>query len=278
MKTISNKKLTLKALVALASITLFMAMISCGGGAKQAETDKADMKTKDEAFKSVTKYPIPTSFEVIKLLNKAGASYIISLNNPVENVDKYFTEKSKALNLGIYGANLSYASTYQMKQETMSYLKVSKKLIEDLQISTAFNKDFAQRVEDNIDNNDALIQIITDSFFDTYDYLINEGKDNLSLLVIAGSWIEGLYITSEMAIISKHNEDILKIIANQKDPLNKLIELMEPVSEDTAIAEVMQMLLPLKAIFDKVDGETITKEQFEQIEKTVGGIRTTITS
>lgn len=196
----------------------------------------------------------------------------------MENVDKYFTEKSKALNLGVYGANLSYASTYQMKQETMSYLKVSKKLIDDLQISTAFNKDFAEKVEDNIDDNDALIQIITDSFYDTYDYLINEGKDNLSLLVIAGSWIEGLYITSEMAIISKHNNDILKIIANQKEPLNKLMELMEPVSEDPAIAEVMEMLKPLKAIYDKVEVENITNEQFEQIEKQISEIRTTITS
>ncbi len=278
MKTTCNKNLTLKALLSLVTTALLFAMISCGGGAKQAETEKADMKTKDQAFKSVTKYPIPSAFEVVKLLNKAGASYILSLNNPVENVDKYFTEKSKALNLGVYGANLSYASTYQMKQETMSYLKVSKKLIDDLQISTAFNKDFAEKVEDNIDDNDALIQIITDSFYDTYDYLINEGKDNLSLLVIAGSWIEGLYITSEMAIISKHNNDILKIIANQKEPLNKLMELMEPVSEDPAIAEVMEMLKPLKAIYDKVEVENITNEQFEQIEKQISEIRTTITS
>jgi hypothetical protein len=160
----------------------------------------------------------------------------------------------------------------------MNYLNVSKKLIEDLQITSAFNKDFAKKVEDNIDNKDELIQIITDSFYDTYEYLVNEGKDNLSLLVIAGSWIEGLYITSEIAIISKNNEDLLRIIANQKDPLNKLIELLEPASNDAAIAEVLSMLSPLKSIFDEINGDTVTQQQFERIEKTIGEIRATVTN
>ncbi|PKP36481.1 MAG: hypothetical protein CVT98_07795 [Bacteroidetes bacterium HGW-Bacteroidetes-15] len=276
MKTTLNKNLTLKVLLSMVVVAFLFAAVSCGGGAKQADTDTTDVRTKDETFKTVTKYPIPTSFEVIKLLNKAGASYILSLNNPVENVDKYFTEKSKALNLGVYGADLSYASTYQMKQETMNYLKVSKKLIDDLQISTAFNKDFAQKVEDNIDNKDTLIQVITDSFYDTYEFLINEGKDNLSLLVMVGSWTEGLYITSQMAVISKDNKDLLKIIANQKEPLNTLYGLLEAVSEDATIAEVMVMLNPLKEVFDKVEGDILTQDQFVQVEELSTKIRESI--
>ncbi len=273
-----SKALSAKTLASLVGVMMVIVMVSCGGGAKQAETDESTAHSKEEAFKSVTKYPIPTAFEVVKLLNKAGASYILSLNNPVENVDKYFTEKSKALNLGVYGADLSYASTYQMKQETMNYLNVSKKLIEDLQITSAFNKDFAEKVENNLDNKDELIQIITDSFYDTYEFLVNEGKDNISLLVMAGSWLEGLYITTQISMVSKNNEDILKIIANQKDPLNKLFELMEPVNDDTAVTEVIEMLKPLKAIFDKVEGENITSEQFNEIEQEISKIRTAIIS
>lgn len=277
MKTMFSKSLLTKTLASLLGVAVVIVMVSCGGGAKQAETEKA-VESKEEAFKSVTKYPIPTAFEVVKLLNKAGASYILSLNNPVENVDKYFTEKSKALNLGVYGADLSYASTYQMKQETMNYLNVSKKLIEDLQITSAFNKDFADRVESNLDNKDELIQIITDSFYDTYEFLMNEGKDNISLLVMTGSWIEGLYITTQIALVSQNNEDILKIIANQKDPINKLFELMEPFTNDAAVAEVKEMLKPIKSMFDEVEGEEITPEQFDKIEKEISKVRTSIVS
>jgi len=253
-----------------------MFVVSCvSKQAKQAED--SSMTKKEEAFKSVTKYPIPTAFEVIKLLNKAGATYILSINNPVENVDKYIATKSKALNLGVYGADLSYASTYQMKQETMNYLKVSKKMIDDLQITSAFNIEFAQRVEKNIDNKDSLIQIISNSFYDTYEFLVNNGKDNTSLLVMTGSWIEGLYLTTQIAIVSKNSEDFLKIVANQKEPLNKLVELMKPYESDKDIAEMAQELKPLVDIYATVGADQITKEQFEQIMKLITDVRTKIT-
>jgi hypothetical protein len=271
MKTTLNKLLMSKVISTLMACVLILSLSSCGGGAKQAET--SDVKSKDETIKTITKYPIPTSFEVVKLLNKAGASYILSLNNPIENADKYFTEKSKALNLGVYGANLSYASTYQMKQETMSYLKVTKKLIDDLQISTAFNLQFAERVEKNIDNKDSLIHIISNSFYDTYDFLTNQGKDNLSLLVMAGSWIEGVYITCQIAIISKDNKAFLTIIASQGDPLSKLMELMGPSVADQNIAEIKGMLEPLAIIFKDVKADNITNDQFEAINEAITKIR-----
>lgn len=270
MKT---RKLTIaKTSALLLAVAVVMFVVSCGS--RQAkEAENASSTTKEEAFKSVTKYPIPTSFEVIKLLNNAGATYILSISNPVENVDKYIPAKSKALNLGVYGADLSYASTYQMKQETMNYLKVSKKLIDELQITSAFNVEFAQRVEKNIDNKDSLIHIISDSFYDTYEFLVNNGKDNTSLLVMTGSWAEGLYITSQMAIISKNNADILKIVANQKEPLAKLLELMKPYSADQDITEMSNALKPLSDIYAGINGDAITPEQFEQINKEITKVR-----
>jgi len=259
----------------LIAILAVMFVVSCvSKQAKQAED--SSMTAKEEAFKSVTKYPIPTAFEVIKLLNKAGATYILSINNPVENVDKYIATKSKSLNLGVYGADLSYASTYQMKQETMNYLKVSKKMIDDLQITSAFNVEFAQRVEKNIDNKDSLIQIISNSFYDTYEFLVNNGKDNTSLLVMTGSWIEGLYLTTQIAVVSKNGEDFYKIVANQKEPLNKLVELMKPYENDKDIAEMTQELKPLVDIYATVGNDQITKEQFDQITKLITDVRTKV--
>lgn len=270
MKT---RKLTIaKTSALLLAVVVVMFVASCGSRqAKEAENTSST--TKEEAFKSVTKYPIPTSFEVIKLLNNAGAAYILSVSNPIENVDKYIPAKSKALNLGIYGADLSYASTYQMKQETMNYLKVSKKLIDELQITSAFNVEFAQRVEKNIDNKDSLIHIISDSFYDTYEFLVNNGKDNTSILVMTGSWVEGVYITSQMTIVSKNNADMLKIVANQKEPLAKLLELMQPYSADQDVTEIANALKPLSDIYAGINGDAITPEQFEQINKEITKVR-----
>ncbi len=258
-------------------IILFASILvtSCGGGGKQA-SEPSDVEGKEAAFKSITNYPIPTAFEVTRMLNNAGASYIISLNNPAENIDKYFTLKSKALNLGVYGANLSYASTYQMKQETMKYMEVAKRLIEDLQITSNFNLTFYNRINSNLDNKDSLINIITQSFYDSYNFLVNNGKDNVSLLVMTGSWVEGLYITSQIALIAKDNNDFLKIMAMQKEPLDILFELMQKNAEDPLVSETIKQLEPLHTLYSGVNGEILTKEQYEKINASVTEIREVI--
>ncbi|MCB8964238.1 MAG: hypothetical protein H6536_04265 [Bacteroidales bacterium] len=259
------------------AMTAMAVLVLSSCGTKQAkEAEDLETVTKEEAFEGVTTYPIPTSFEVVQLINQAGASYILSICNPADNVSKYFTEKAKALNLGIYGADLAYSTTYQMKQETMNYLKTSKKLIDELNINTGFNRQLAERVDANIDNKDSLILIITDSFYDSYKYLVENGKDNLSLMVITGSWVEGVYITSQIAITSRNNTEFVKILANQKAPLAKLVELMQARSAEPEIAELVNTLKPIVDIYNGVQGETLTNEQFEAIVENITKIRNSL--
>jgi len=52
-------------------------------------------------------YPLPTSFEVIEMINDLEIGYDIGVSNLTENADKYFIEAKKAINLGIYGADLA---------------------------------------------------------------------------------------------------------------------------------------------------------------------------
>ena len=130
----------------------------------QEEAVPGRAESKDDVIREVSDYPLPTSFEVTTLLVDAGASYILDLCNRVENVNKYINLKSKALNLGVYGADLSYSATYKQTQETMQYLDASAKLIDELQIGS-FDKDLVDKVEANIDNVDSLITLISDSFY-----------------------------------------------------------------------------------------------------------------
>jgi len=263
-------------------LLVFILVFTFYGCKNEPEKEKQDaeevvdtMLTKENAIKEISEYPLPTSFEVTKMLYEAGASYIFGISNPVENADKYFTQKSKALNLGIYGADLSYSSIYDMKQETMLFLMASKKLIDELSIISAFNRFLVERIEVNIDSKDSLVQIISDSFYDTYKYLYKNEQNNLSLLVIAGSWIEGVFITSQIALFAEKNEVFLKILASQKDPLNKLIELMEPIKEDPNITEVYTDLNKLKILFAEV-GETLTEKQLDDITNNIEPIRNKI--
>jgi hypothetical protein len=162
-----------------------------------------------------------------------------------------------------------------MKQETMKYLESSKKLIDELEISTPFNVDYATRVENNLDDRDSLINIIGDSFIDTWEYLVENEQDKLALLVISGSYIEGIYITSQIAITAADNTKFLEIIAHQKKSLNTLIGIIEPVSEETEFTDIYKGLAELAKIYEDV-GDTLTDEQLEEILKIIDPLRESI--
>jgi hypothetical protein len=217
----------------LAMVLLFA---SCGGrqeGETRAITDNKERTgLAGRSAEHLDEYPIPTAVEVVDLLQRAGAPYILGISNPAANVDRYFTERSKALNLGVYGADLSYAGTYEMNQEIMKYLQVSKQLIEELNISTSFNMGFVQRVERNLEDKDSLINIVSESFNDTYIFLTENNRDDLALLVMTGSMIEGMFLTSQIAIGARDNSEITDIIIQQREPLGKLLELLDDYDDD----------------------------------------------
>ena len=255
-------KTTMTRIQGLMSTFLAVLIIFSFAACKNQKSTKSESKeertleqieTKDAMIHEISDYPLPTSFEVTTLLIEAGASYILNLCNHIDNVNKYINLKSKALNLGVYGADLSYAATYNQTQETMQYLNASAKLIDELQIGS-FDEQLVTNVESNIDNLDSLINLISDSFYSTYEYLTNNEQDELSILVMAGSWIEALYITTQISLISADNSKIVEIINEQSSSLDKLLEIMVPVSDSEMCADVFKGLLIMQEIYRNAEG------------------------
>jgi lipopolysaccharide biosynthesis regulator YciM len=195
------------------------------------------------------------------------------LSNPVANVDKYLTEKSQAINLGIYSSDLSYASTYRQQQETIDFMNASKALIDKLDISPALDKELLEAIENNLDNKDELVNVITNSFYNTYEYLNKNDRGSVSLLVIAGSWVEALYIATHISEETFSNKEMVAIIMEQKEPLNKLMSMLEIHAADADIQSTIEDLKILQEIFNSVDEGSITMDQLDAIEKNVAVLR-----
>ncbi|MBI9055077.1 MAG: hypothetical protein JEY96_14740 [Bacteroidales bacterium] len=281
MKTLKTqiRKLT----VVLLSGIVLISVVNCTGGKKSEPTNDTSVDAsinKDEVEQTVREivYPLPTAFEVTEMINTIEASYIIGLSNAIENVDKYFTDKEQALNLGVYSADLSYASTYNMQQEVMSYMEASENLVVELGITGAFSKDFVSDVEANIDNKDKLTDLVTNSFYNTYEYLVKGDKEDLSLLVLSGTWIEAMYISCNISETVYHNPELVKVILHQKSSLDKLIELLTPHSEHQTIKGVLNDLNPIKSVYDEIDETGITEAQLKQIIEKTAALRLKIIS
>ena len=251
---------------------------SCGSGSSNSEQANAQKKEEIESFveKEFT-YPLPTSFEVSQMLGNANAAFSNEIVNNVEKVDEYVATWQKAANLGVYGADLSYAATFEKTQETIDFLEVSKKLIDELNITSAFNASMAERVENNIENIDSLIFIVTESFYDTYNYLNQNGEEKTSILVIAGSVIEGLHITCELIKLSENKGELMGVLSNQKAQVTKLVELMESHQDDENVSKILPNLRYIRLVYDQLGEETeMTEGQFSDISSGVLEMRNLI--
>ncbi len=248
-------------------IAVIITMASCNSGANKNQKTEAVQIEETEVKSEVREfvYPLPTSYEIVEMLNKIEAPYIFDLSNSPANADKYFTEKKKALNLGVYGGDLSYASTYNQKQETIDFIDASRKLLEGLDLQGAVSEDLPDQIEANENDKEALVELITNSFYDTYDFLNQNNRAPVSALVMSGAWVEGLYIATHISDATLNSKEMVAIVLKQKDPLVKLMEILSQYKSDAGIVETIENLSTIASIYASIESTAITQEQMIQI-------------
>jgi hypothetical protein len=198
-------------------------------------------------------YPLPTPFEITKMLNDIGATYLSKNLNSPGNVDKYITEQSKALNIGIYAADLVYASTYQQQQDIQTYLGAIKKLADDLGIAYDYSLLLSDEYKARFENKDSLITIVTNTIFSTYQYLDRNSNPDLAVSMVTGTWVELMYLATQISENSYNYSGLVEIIAGQKVAYLKVLDLLAARSSNPQIMELEAKLSILKPAFDKVD-------------------------
>jgi hypothetical protein len=242
------------------AIVLFSSVLfACGGDVEQTEpvieNVEKNIETTERAGKAQMVFQtVPSPLETASIFQNAGANYNADLLNPIENVENYSTNTQKALNFGVYGADLSYANIFDQTQETMFYMNCSKKLADALGVTAAFDAATMERLEENMNNRDSLMIIINDAFWIADAFLKENGQDNLSALIIVGGWVEGLYIGSKTLDEKNPDEALMKKIADQKFSLDNLVELLSTYDADD-VKNVAQKLEGLKTIYDKISEE-----------------------
>lgn len=251
---------------ALAAGVMAVATVGCTVKGSQ---DKSGVMSQKDVEQNVREfvYPLPTAFEVTEMLNRIDAAYILDVCNPKENVDKYVTEAKRAINMGVYSADLCYASTYNQQSNVMDYTQTIRALIDALDMTRAVDPELASKMEDNENNKEGMTELISNSFYDSYDYLNRNGRGPVSLMIVAGSWVEGLYIATHISQETFENKEMVKILLSQKEPLEKLIKLLDGVKGEPNVTELRQALEPLNKIYANVDANGISEEQMDSIRK-----------
>lgn len=133
----------------------------------------------------------------------------------------------KALSLGILGADLGYLNIYEMTGTSINILSSISKLASDLNVSQFFDFETIKRLSLNRNNLDSLLYLSVDSYTQIDDFLRDNGRGNLSSLIIIGMWLEGQYFATQ--VVGQYpNKQLRDRIGEQKIILNDLILLATP--------------------------------------------------
>jgi hypothetical protein len=200
-----------------------------------------------------TLFSIPSPYEIAFLLKNTNLDFDKALLNPYNKSHNYISNFQKALNLGVYGANLGYLNVFEQNSEAIQYFSVIKILSQELQIENAFDKQTITRIEGNLGNKDSLMFIISNSYRKADQYLKDNNRNDVGVLVLAGGWLESTYMLTEISKTSK-NKDVLTRIGEQKHPLDNLIKILSPYyNQSKEYGEFIDALIDLAYDFDGID-------------------------
>jgi hypothetical protein len=272
----------MKQTLKLASLFVFALILLAAckqAGQKNTEVNSTEKLNEEEIAQSIEKvmFPLPEPMNVYQMLQNIGATYMGDVLNPVESLEQYFPNTVKSVNMGVYAADLSYATVYNKKEDIDSYSQALKVLIDDLGIKIDYKKLTSEETKEKATNADSLIKITSNVFFNTYEFLYNESDPALAALMVNGFYIEGLYIATHISKDTYDNVEMVEIIFNQAKPLEEIIELNSKFSDNQYVQTLQGALLKLKALYDETDG-SLTKEQLEKITSAVETIRASLVS
>ncbi|MCB8964232.1 MAG: hypothetical protein H6536_04235 [Bacteroidales bacterium] len=198
-------------------------------------------------------YSLPSPLETALILKRSGAKYNEEILNPVDNVSRYSTNKSMALNLGIYSTDLSYASLFDQTQATIKFMTASKKMAESLGILNAIDNSVIQRLEENVNNRDVIMETISETFLNTNSILEEDDRVATGSIILVGGWVEGLYIaTSLVDDINSTDNELVDRIIDQKFSLETVLSLLNQNIANADVKDIYTDILELKEIYDEV--------------------------
>ncbi|MFO7658646.1 MAG: hypothetical protein R6W78_16425 [Bacteroidales bacterium] len=222
-------------------------------------------------------YNMYLSVEMSTLFESVNAVFNQDLLNKTDKVSEYLTSSKKALNLGVYAVDLSYARIFEQLEIAGRFFNSMQQLSEELGIPGEFFINSAKRFERNINEKDSLIKIANEVYFATDSYLKENEQYSAAAQIILGGWIEAIYIASNVAVGTKDIE-IIERFADQKYSLKNLLEMLSGFEDDEIIKQYISKLKALQSKFDLLipdaipDGDPDSPEVKKKVEQTLAQI------
>ncbi len=256
-------------------IILVFSLVSCKNE-KNSDLNKINVDTSDQQI-DVNKakeiiYMLPNPTETALIIKNSRNTFTDEYLCPYQYVDRYNTSVEEALALGIYSTDLSFLTMYGENQKAVEYVSAVKKLSERLGIIKVINDSLITQLQQNIENKDKVVSIISETYSDMRAFLEENHREVLAAYMITAAWVEGLYLSVNLVDNVKTDTTLIPIIVDQRYSLDNLIDLLKVYQKDENVKLKIQELKELKDIYDKVK-LPMKEEVFDALKTKISLIR-----
>lgn len=244
------------------TLIIVVFIVSCNSD--QSEKIPADADKKNEILLDSNQayiYTVPTPVQVTSALKLLDINYSEPLiKETKESKTPFLSSFSKAVNLGIYLVDFAYVVIYDDNQASAIYFSKIERLTKELDLQNQKTTLVLDKCKTYMNNKDSLYKTLL-SFQNEIDRKLFESqKEEISLLIVSGFYIEGLYIlteyyeklTQKKALTQFYSNNMNNIILQQKIYLESLIELLKMYPNDE-FKKLAASFENLKISFDKLN-------------------------
>lgn len=259
------------------------------------ETDTLSGNVTEINEDNLITYLIPSPKDMFSFTKDGELEFSDKVLNKKENADKFLDTKSKEVGFGIYSADLAYAAAFNQTNTAGEYLKIVESLSEKIGLGSVFTERLIERFK-LVEDKDSLLKVTNDTYYDIVKFLEENNRNTTLSLISVGGWVESLYIVTTLQDKYEEDNNIIQLIADQKNIFENLILSLEQRENDASISEVLNDLQPIKSVFDELEvikienpvdqnltgnqiivgGTTkivITEEQFNKLKKSIAEVR-----
>jgi hypothetical protein len=289
-------------------MSLAFGVCSCSSSSDEANSQEAVEEVTEELVEQATNdnvfYQMPTPNELFAVLKNSDAPFNKEILNDVSNSGNYITKSSKALNFGVFTADLAYATSKGSFEDAASLFEAVQSLSKDLEIENAIDQIIFERLKENLENSnaDSLFYLSNETYYSAFSYLQENDRQDVLGMIAVGGWIEGLNIILNLEPYSEDSE-ICQRIADQKLTLENLLIFVSDIENDK-LTDLVSDLSVIEEIFNQEtensndesnetevvnstneDGVmvfgggnsvSLSNSQFDQLKSTVMDLRTSI--
>lgn len=258
--------------LAVPAVIFSMASCSCGSDNGQLNNNITEEKADSELVVSGEVVSdmiqnISSPVEMANEIKNSGVGFSKDILNEAGKEGQYETNFKKAVNLGVYAADLGYINTFSKTTVVVDYLTSIKRLADGLGVGQFLDFSTLSALAKNSTNLDSLKQLSVNSFNNIDKYLREQHRSNISTAIVVGTWIEGIYITGQ--VISQTNDKGLVDRLGEQKNIVEILDIVVSSRTESEFKNLGKMMGDLKSIYD---GVRITTELGQPETKEVDGM------